>query len=102
MRSAGGASRWEARLLERRPRPSRRRAEYSVDGNLSCQNGPLRTILKCSMSTVERLLRQRALAVVKVARKVLVRRSAVESWLAAQEIPVEHKLNSSSPHWSAI
>jgi excisionase family DNA binding protein len=54
------------------------------------------------MSTVERLLRQQALPVVEVGRKVLVRRSAVESWLAAQEIPVEHKLNSSSPHWSAI
>jgi excisionase family DNA binding protein len=54
------------------------------------------------MSTVERLLRQRALAVVKVSRKVLVRRSAVESWLAAQEIPIEQKLNSPSPHWPAI
>ena len=54
------------------------------------------------MSTVERLLRQRALPVVEVGRKVLVRRFAVESWLAAQEIPVEHKLNSSSHHWSAI
>jgi excisionase family DNA binding protein len=54
------------------------------------------------MSTVERLLRQRALPVVKVGRKVLVRRSAVESWLAAQEIPVEQKLNSSRPHWPAI
>ena len=83
-------------------RPSRRRATYSVDGNPSCQNGPLRTFLKCSMSTVERLLRQRALPVVKVGRKVLVRRSAVESWLAAQEIPVEQKLNSSRPHWPAI
>jgi hypothetical protein len=36
---------------------------------------------------VERLLRQRALPVVKVRRKLLVRRSAVESWLAAQETP---------------
>jgi hypothetical protein len=51
---------------------------------------------------VERFLRQRALPVVKVGRKVLVRRSAVESWLAAQEIPVEHNLNSPSPHWSVI
>jgi excisionase family DNA binding protein len=40
------------------------------------------------MSTVERLLRQWALPVVKVGRKVLVRRSAVEFWLAAQEIPI--------------
>jgi excisionase family DNA binding protein len=87
MRSAGGASRWEARLLERCPRPSRPRAEYSVDGNVTCQNGPLRTFLKCSMSTVERLLRRRGLPVVEVARKVLVRRSDVKSWVAAQEIP---------------
>ena len=46
------------------------------------------------MSTVERLLRQQALPVVEVGRKVLVRRSAVKSWVAAQEIPIEHKLNS--------
>jgi hypothetical protein len=58
--------------LERRPRPSRRRAEYSVDGNLLCQNGLLRTFLKCSMSMVERLLRQQGLPVVEVGRKVLV------------------------------
>jgi excisionase family DNA binding protein len=102
MRSAGGAFRWEACLLERRPRPSRPRAESSVDGNLSCQHGPLRTFLKCSMSTVERLLRQQALPVVEVGRKVLVRRSSVKSWVAAQEIPIEHKLNSPSPHWPAI
>ena len=47
----------------------------------------LRTFLKCSLSTVERLLRQQTFPVVKVGRKVLVRRSAVESWLTAQEIP---------------
>jgi excisionase family DNA binding protein len=102
MRSAGCAFRWEACLLERRSRPSRLRAEYSVDGNLSCQNGPLRPFLKCSMSTVERLLRQRALPVVEVGRKVLVRRSDVKSWVAAQEIPIEQKLNSPSPHRPAI
>jgi hypothetical protein len=39
------------------------------------------------MSTVERLLRRRALPVVEVARKVLARRSEVKSWVAAQEIP---------------
>ena len=87
MRSAGGAFRWEACPLERRPSPSRPRAEYSVDGNLLCQSGPLHTFPKCSISTVERLLRQQFLPVVEVGRKVLVRRSAVESWLAAQEIP---------------
>lgn len=87
MRSAGGAFRWEACLLERRSRTSRPRAEYSVDGNVSCENGLLRTFLKYSMSTVERMLRQQALPVVEVGHKVLVRRSAVESWLAAQEIP---------------
>jgi hypothetical protein len=37
-----------------------------------------------------------------VGRKVLVRRSAVKCWVAAQEIPIEHKLNSPSPHWPAI
>jgi excisionase family DNA binding protein len=54
------------------------------------------------MSTVERLLRQRALPVVEVGRKVLVRRSDVKSWVAAQEIPIEQKLNSPSPHRPAI
>jgi excisionase family DNA binding protein len=49
----------------------------------------LRTLLKCSLSTVERLLRQRTFPVVKVGRKVLVRRAAVEAWLAAQEIPAQ-------------
>jgi hypothetical protein len=38
---------------------------------------------------VERLLRQQTFPVVKVGRKVLVRRSAVEAWLAAQEIPAQ-------------
>jgi len=46
-------------------------------------------LLKCSLSTVERLLRQRPFPVVKVGRKVLVRRTAVEAWLAAQEIPAQ-------------
>jgi excisionase family DNA binding protein len=49
----------------------------------------LRTLLKCSLSTVERLLRQHTFPVVKIGRKVLVRRSAVEQWLAAQEIPAD-------------
>ena len=50
------------------------------------------------MSTVERLLRQRALPVVKVGRKVLVRRSAVESCLAAQEIPAQPPPETPLPH----
>jgi excisionase family DNA binding protein len=49
----------------------------------------LRGLLKCSLSTVERLLRQGAFPVVKVGRKVLVRRSAVEAWLATREIPAK-------------
>ena len=49
----------------------------------------LRAVLKCSLSTVERLLRQHTFPVVRVGRKVLVRRSAVEAWLAAQEIPAQ-------------
>jgi excisionase family DNA binding protein len=49
----------------------------------------LRTLLKCSLSTVERLLRQHTFPVVKLRRKVLVRRAAVEAWLAAQEIPAQ-------------
>jgi excisionase family DNA binding protein len=48
-----------------------------------------RTFLKCSMITVERLLRQRAFPVVKVGRKVLVRRAAVEHWLITREIPAQ-------------
>jgi excisionase family DNA binding protein len=47
----------------------------------------LRALLKCSLSTVERLLRQQTFPVIKVGRKVLVRRAAVEQWLAAQEVP---------------
>jgi excisionase family DNA binding protein len=49
----------------------------------------LRTFLKRSMSTVERLLRQRAFPVVKVGHKVLVRRAAVQHWLTTREIPAQ-------------
>jgi excisionase family DNA binding protein len=57
----------------------------------------VRALLKCSLSTVERLLRQQTFPVVKVGRKVLVRRSAVESWLVAQEIPAQPRPEMSSP-----
>ena len=58
----------------------------------------LRTFRKCSMGTAGRLPRQRALPVVKVGLKVLVRRSAVEFRLAAQEIPARPPPERPLPH----
>ena len=41
--------------------------------------------LNCSLSTVERLIRRGEIPVVRMGRKILIRESALERWIEAQE-----------------
>jgi excisionase family DNA binding protein len=41
--------------------------------------------LNCSLSTLERLIRQGEIPVVRMGRKVLIRESALEHWIEAHE-----------------
>ncbi len=41
--------------------------------------------LNCSLSTLERLIRRGEIPVVRMGRKILIRESALERWIEAQE-----------------
>ena len=41
--------------------------------------------LNCSLSTLERLIRQGELPIVRMGRKILIRESALERWIEAHE-----------------
>ena len=44
-------------------------------------------LLRCSVPTVKRLLKRGELPIVRVGRRVLVRREAVDAWILAHETP---------------
>jgi excisionase family DNA binding protein len=54
-------------------------------------------LLRCSLPTVKRLLKRGELPVIRVGKRVLVRKEAVERWLQAHETPATGHADASAP-----
>jgi excisionase family DNA binding protein len=53
-------------------------------------------LLRCSLLTVKRLLKREELPLIRVGKRVLVHKEAVEAWLQAHETPAKGRADASA------